>query len=151
MTTTETKPTTANLFPLADRLRALRDQKKTIETTLKDINKEISATEQELSDVMAAAECQSFTRDGKMFILTNTSYWSAEEGCLEALYTALRENGYGHLFTVHSQTLGSFLREAVNATADEDGEPHIPDWLTGLIKNYDKTGVTMRTSAKKTK
>ncbi len=151
MTETETQPTTTDLFPLADRLRALREQKKTIEATLKDINKEISAIEQELSDVMAAAECPSFTRDGKMFILTTTTRWSAETDRKEALYSALRENGYDHLFTVNANTLGSFIRDQVVETEDENGETHIPGWLAGLIKSYDDIGVTMRTSAKKSK
>jgi hypothetical protein len=145
--TTET--TTADLFQIADRLRALRDRKDGLNATLREVEDNIKTVERELSDAMAEAECQNFTRGDKMFILTTKSYWSAAEGCIEALYNALRENGYGHLFTVHSQTLASFLRDTVSATEDENGETSGPGWLAGLIRNYDKAGITVKSAAKK--
>jgi hypothetical protein len=151
MTEPNTQPTTANLFPLADRLRELRDRKEVCKAALDAVNEEITAVERELSDTMAAAECQNFTRGSKMFILTTTTRWSAETDRKEALYAALRENGYDHLFTVNTKTLGSFLREQVMETADEHGEAHIPGWLAGLVKSYDDIGITMRESAKKSK
>ena len=50
-----------------------------------------------------------------------------------------------HLFSVNHQTLGSFVKEQVEETADESGETHVPDWLLGLVKNYDDVGITVRT------
>ncbi len=149
MTATAIQPTTADLFQLADRLRALRERKADLKTMLSDVNTDIDAVEQDLSDRMASAECGSFTRDGKMFVLTSKSYWSAAADRKDDLYKALRENGYDHLFSVHSQTLASFLGGLIEDAGDEDGETHVPDWLDGLIRNYDKSGVTMRTAPKK--
>jgi hypothetical protein len=139
----------SDLFPLADRLRELREEKDGCAAKLKDVNSEIGEVEQELSEAMATAECASFSRGGKTFVLTTTTRWSAEADRKEALYAALRENGYGHLFTVNSQTLGSFVREMVKETEGASGETHVPGWLSGLVKSYDDIGVTMRTTAKK--
>ena len=139
------------LFNLADRLRELRSEKEEITSTLKDLTAEIESVEQDLSDAMANEECSNFTRGDRQFILTTTTRWSAETERKDELYAALRENGYDHLFSVNSQTLGSFIREQVNNTADNESESHVPDWLSGLVKSYADVGVTMRTATKKSK
>jgi len=140
-----------DLFNLADKLRELREEKDAQTAILKDINSEIDAAEYKLSEAMANAECPNFTRNGHQFILTATTRWSAETERKAELYAALKENGYDHLFTVNAQTLGSFVREQVEETADENGETHIPDWLAGLVKSYDDVGVTMKSATKKSK
>jgi hypothetical protein len=137
------------LFTLADKLRELREKKDAQTAILKDISTEIDATERELSEEMTAAECPNFTRGGKQFILTMTTRWSPETERKDELYAVLRENGYDHLFTVNPQTLGSFVKEQVNETADENGETHVPDWLFGLVKSYDDVGITMKSATKK--
>lgn len=139
------------LFTLADKLRRLREEKDDFTARLKNLNTEIDAVEQELSDAMTTAECSNFTRGDKQFIITATTRWSAEAERKDELYDALRENGYDHLFSVNTQTLGSFVREQVNETADENGETHIPDWLSGLVKSYDDVGITMKSATKKSK
>jgi len=139
------------LFNLADKLRTLREKKDDFTATLKAVNTEIDNVEQELTEVMAAAECSSFTRGSKQFILTTTTRWSAEAERKDELYAALKENGYDHLFSVNTQTLGSFVREQVSETEDENGEAHVPNWLSGLVKSYDDVGVTMKSTTKKSK
>lgn len=139
------------LFTLADRLRNLREEKDTKNARLKEINSEIEIVEQELSDAMTEAECPNFTRGGKQFIMTTTTRWSAEKARKEELYNALKEQGHNHLFTVNTQTLGSFVREQVEETANDDGETHVPDWLLGLVKSYDDVGISMKTAIKKSK
>ena len=136
------------MFELADKLRALRQEKDDFTAMLKDVNEDIEAVESELSDVMANAECPNFTRGDKQFILTTTTRWSAESERKEDLYAALKREGYEHLFTVNTQTLGSFVREQVNETADENGETHVPEWLSGLVKSFDDIGITMRRSTR---
>jgi len=139
------------LFTLADKLRELRAEKDDFTAMLKDVNSEIETVERELSDAMAIAECPNFTRGEKQFILTTTTRWSPETERKEELYTVLKKNGYDHLFTVNHQTLGSFIREQVEETADDNGDTHIPDWLMGLVKSYDDVGITMKTAFKKSK
>ena len=139
------------LFTLADRLRDLREEKDEQTAILKDINTDISSVEFQLTEAMAKAECPSFTRNGKQFVMVTTTRWSAETDRKEELYAVLKENGHDHLFTVNHQTLGSFVRDHVNETADENGETHVPEWLSGLVKSYDDIGITMKSAAKKTK
>jgi len=81
--------------------------------------------------------------------MTTTTRWSAEAERKQELYDALRAGGYDHLFSVNHQTLGSFVREQVEETADNNGETHVPEWLEGLVKSYDDIGITMRKASKK--
>jgi len=138
-----------NLFFYADRLRALREEKDVTKSVLSDIEKEINAAEWNLSEAMAEAECSNFTRGDKQFILVTNSRWSAADDRKEDLYTALKEQGFEELFTVNSQTLASFIKEQVAETADDNGETHVPDWLVGLVKNFDRVGITMKSANKK--
>ncbi len=140
-----------NLFLLADQLHSLRVEKDEYTALLKAVNADIDTVEGELREAMTQAECPSFTRGDKMFSLTITTRWFAEADNKEALYAALRKNGYDHLFTVNAKTLGAFVRELVRDTEDDNGETHVPDWLAGLVKSFDDVGVTMRTAAKKSK
>ncbi|MCL2509218.1 MAG: hypothetical protein FWF05_08590 [Oscillospiraceae bacterium] len=139
------------LFTLADRLRELRTEKDDHTAILKDVNADIEVVERDLSDAMAEAECPNFTRGGKQFIMTTTTRWSAEAERKQELYDALRNSGYDHLFTVNHQTLGSFVKEQVSETADENGETRVPDWLDGLVKSYDDVGITVKSVTKKSK
>ena len=138
-----------NLFNLADKLRNLRDEKDGFTAMLKEINGEIESVEQELSDAMTESECPNFTRGDKQFILTTTTRWSPETDRKDELYDALKENDHEHLFSVNSQTLAKFVKEQVEETVDENGETHIPDWLSGLVKSYDDVGITMKKVNKK--
>jgi hypothetical protein len=145
------QPDSSALFALSDKLRLLRERQASHAAELEAINKEVKAAERELSDAMATAECPSFTRDGKMFVMTTTSFWSAADDRTEDLYAALREKGHDSLFTVNVGSLGKFIRAEIAETADENGETHIPDWLCGLVKSYDRIGITIRKAATKTK
>jgi hypothetical protein len=142
---------TDELFALADKLRALREERDAQTAILKDLEKDINSAEYRLTEAMAKAECPNFTRNGKQFIMTSTTRWSPEAERKEELYAVLKENGYDHLFTVNSQTLASFVKEQVAETADDYGETHVPDWLDGLVKSYEQIGITMKAATKKSK
>jgi hypothetical protein len=137
------------IFSIADRFKALREERDALKEALTSANKALDETEQQLTDAMSEAECPNFTRSGKQFIMTATTRWSAESERKNDLYTALRKNGYDHLFSVNHQTLGSFVREQVEETADENGETHIPAWLDGMVKSYDDIGITLKNASKK--
>jgi hypothetical protein len=139
------------LFLLADKLRAQREEKEEHSAIVKELNREIDETEEELITAMVDAECPNFTRGDKQFYITTKTYWSPEKDRKEELYSSLKENGYDHLFTVNSQTLTGFIREKVEETADENGETHVPDWLSGLVNSYEQSGITMKTATKKSK
>jgi hypothetical protein len=137
------------MLELADRFKALREERDALKEQLAAANKSLEEAEHRLPDAMAEAECPNFSRSGKQFIMTTTTRWSAEAERKQELYDALRRGGYEHLFSVNAQTLGSFVREQVEETADDNGETHVPDWLAGLVKSFDDIGITIRKASKK--
>ena len=65
------------MFELADRLKALRDEKKDAEQRVKELNAALDETDAALAQLMTDTETQNFTRSGTMFCLTNTTRASA--------------------------------------------------------------------------
>jgi hypothetical protein len=137
------------MLALADHFKALREERDDLKERLAAANEALKEAEHQLTDMMAEAECPNFTRGGKQFIMTTTTRWSAEAERKQELYDALRAGGYDHLFSVNHQTLGSFVREQVEETADDNGETHVPGWLAGLVKSFDDIGITMQKASKK--
>ena len=133
------------MFELAEKLKALRDQKTETEAALKEINAQIDETDYRLSELMAESETQNFTRSGTMFCLTTKTRASAVAGSKEELYSALRDQGYGDLVyeTVNANSLSSFVKERI-----EENEDILPDWLTGLVNVFEKTTVGVRKASK---
>ena len=129
------------MFELADKLKALRDQKDALEAELKQVNMDIDNADWRLANHMAETETQNFTRAGTMFCLTTKTRASALAGQKEALYGALRAQGYGDLVyeTVNANSLSAFVKEQIEANDDT-----LPEWLDGLISVFDKTTVGVR-------
>ena len=90
---------------------------------------------------MAETETQNFTRAGVIFCLTTKTRASALAGQKEALYDALRTQGFGDLVyeTVNTNSLSAFVKEQIEANKDT-----LPEWLNGLISVFDKTTVGVR-------
>ena len=84
---------TEKMFELADRLRALRDEKAEAEQHLKEIKAEMDEVDYRLSELMAESETQNFTRAGTMFCLTTKTHASAVAGRKEESFSALRAGG----------------------------------------------------------
>lgn len=129
------------LFTLADRLRALRDEKAEADQRLKELNAAIDEAEYRLSEMMAESETQNFTRAGMMFCLTTKTRASATAGRKEELFAALRGEGYGDLVyeTVNANSLSAFVKEQMAENGDA-----LPGWLSGLVNVFEKTGVSLR-------
>lgn len=136
---------TEPLFELADRLRALRDEKAEAEQRLKEINAEIDEVDYRLSELMAETETQNFTRAGTMFCLTTKTRASATAGRKDELFSALRGEGYGDLVyeTVNANSLSAFVKEQIAENGDV-----LPAWLEGLVNVFEKTGVSLRKASK---
>ncbi len=134
------------LFELADRLKALRDKKKEVEQSLKDVNVELDQTDAALAQLMTDTETQNFTRSGTMFCLTNTTRASAAADRKDELFDALRTEGYGGLIyeTVNANSLSAFVREQISENDDV-----LPDWLDGLVSVFEKTTVGVRKATRK--
>lgn len=107
------------------------------------MNVRIEALDKELSDAVANAECEKFTRNGSTFYLDSRLFTSPMAGNKDAMIAALKENGYGDIVTetVNANTLASFCKEQMAANEDE-----LPDWLTLVVNIFEKVTVGIRKS-----
>jgi len=137
------------ILTLAAKLKDLRDTKADVELEVKFLNGEIEKTMSELSELMTDNELPSFTHSGFTYSLSTRTFASPPAGCKEALYSALRENGYGDIITetVNANTLSSTVNDII-----EQNDDALPDWLSGKISTYDKITVRVaKATAKSTK
>ena len=134
------------LFELADRLKALRDEKKETEQRVKDIGAELDEVDAALAQLMTDTETQNFTRSGTMFCLTSTTRASATADRKDDLFEALRSEGHGGLIyeTVNANSLSAFVREQIAENDDA-----LPGWLEGLVNVFEKTTVGVRKTTRK--
>lgn len=130
-----------NIFSLADQLKELKDRKKDLDTEVKALNAEIEKLDMELSDAMAEAECERFSRNGSTFYLNTRLFASPVAGRKDEMITALKDNGYGDIVTetVNANTLSSFVKEQMSLNSDE-----VPTWLTDVVSTYEKVSVGIR-------
>lgn len=135
-----------HMFELADKLQELKETKKFAEQELKEINADIESVEERLSKLMIDAETQNFTRNGVTFCLASTTRASAVAGQKEALFDALRKEGFGAMVyeTVNANSLSAFVKEQI-----AEHEDSLPDWLSGLVNVFDKVTVGVRKAARK--
>lgn len=133
------------MFSLAEKLKELRETKKNTEQELKEINADIDSAETALVQLMVDTETQNFTRNGTMFCLTSTIRASAVDGRKDELFDALRQQGFGDLIyeTVNANSLSAFVKEQMF-----ENEHELPEWLSGLVNPFEKTGVSVRKAAK---
>jgi len=130
-----------DLFSMADRLKELKDNKKNLDAQSKQLGAEIEELELSLSDAMATAEVDKFSRNGNTFYLTSRLFASPNAGMKDDMISALRKNGYGELVTetVNANTLASFCKELMAENNDV-----LPEWLAGTINTFEKTSVGIR-------
>ena len=131
------------IFAMADRLKALQEEKKSLEANAKALGAEIVDLDNQLSDAMTEAELDRFSRSGCTFYLKSRLFASPAAGCKEEMMQALKDHGFGTLVveTVTGNTLASFLKEQREATGED-----IPAWLEGIVNTYDKVSVGIRKS-----
>jgi len=133
------------ILTYAEKLKFLRDTKKAVEDEVKFLNGEIEEVTAELVDLMTESEMPSFTHSGFSYSLSTRTFASPFAGDKEALYEALRDNGYGGLITetVNANTLSSTVSELI-----EQNDGSCPDWLVGKVNTYDKVSVRIAKSRK---
>lgn len=129
------------IFELADRLKSAKDKKKEIDAESKELGAKIEELDLALSDAMAEAECERFSRNGSTFYLNTRLYASPIAGQKEAMFQALKENGYGGLVTetVNANTLASFVKEQMAENNDE-----VPGWISEVVNTFEKVSVGIR-------
>lgn len=135
-----------SMIELAERLKALRDEKNDLEAHLKEVNAAIDEVDYRLATMMAETETQNFTHSGVMFCLTTKTRASASADRKADLFTALRQEGYGDLVyeTVNANSLSAFVKEQMAENDDV-----LPSWLDGLVNVFEKTTVGVRKAARR--
>lgn len=133
--------TNQEIFEMADKLKAAKDRKKELDAQVKDVAGEIESLDLALSDAMAEAELDRFSRNGSTFYLNTRLFASPAAGRKDELMKALKDQGYGSIVveTVNANTLASFVKEQMAANEDV-----IPEWLSDVISTYEKVSVGVR-------
>ena len=139
-------PTANAMYELAERLKALRDEKKKAEDYLKEVTADKDQTEKQLFDLMIQTETENFTRKGTRFSITIKTRASAKAGSKEELFAALRSHGYGDLVyeTVNANSLTSLVKELKEANEQE-----VPGWIADVVNLYDQENVSVTKSTRK--
>ena len=129
------------IFNMADRLKALQERKKSLEAEAKALGTEILALDAALSDAMAEAELDRFSRGGSTFYLKSRLFASPVAGRKDEMIRVLKANGYGSLVTetVNANTLASFIKEQHELTGED-----VPAWLGGTVSAFEKVSVGIR-------
>ena len=128
------------IFAMADRLKALQEEKKSLEANAKALGAEIADLDNRLSDAMAEAELDRFSRGDCTFYLKSRLFASPAAGRKEEMMQALKGHGFGTL-VVETVNVNTFLKEQREATGED-----IPAWLEGIVNTYDKVSVGIRKS-----
>ena len=133
--------TNQEIFEMADRLKAAKDHKKELDAQVKEVTAEIEELDLTLSDAMAEAELDRFSRNGNTFYLNTRLFASPAAGRKDELMQALKDQGYGSIVveTVNANTLASFVKEQIAENGDE-----LPDWLSEVVSTYEKVSVGVR-------
>ena len=133
--------TNQEIFNMADKLKAAKDHKKELEAQVKEVGKEIEQLDLALSDAMAEADLDRFSRNGSTFYLTSRLFASPAEGRKEELMQTLKNRGYGSIVveTVNANTLASFVKELMAENGDA-----VPEWLAGVVSTFEKVSVGIR-------
>ena len=133
--------TNTEIFEMADKLKAAKDRKKELDAEVKEVSAEIESLDMALSEAMAEAELDRFSRNGSTFYLNTRLFASPAAGRKEDMMQALKEQGFGSIVveTVNANTLSSFVKEQMAANDDE-----IPDWLSEVVSTFEKVTVGVR-------
>lgn len=129
----------SRMLEIADRLKELRDEKSDLDFQAKALGEEIALIEQDLIQCMTDEECESFKHNGTSFTLVIREYPAAVPEMKATLYEKMKRRGFGHLFTINSQTLSATLKE-LKANNNEV----MPSWLDGLVKVAEKSTIQIR-------
>ena len=133
--------TNQEIFEMADKLKAAKDRKKELDAQVKEVNAEIESLDLALSDAMAEAELDRFSRNGSTFYLNTRLFASPAAGRKDDLMQILKDQGYGSIVveTVNANTLASFVKEQMAANEDV-----IPGWLSDVVSTFEKVSVGVR-------
>ena len=130
------------LNELATNLKALRDQKQSLQDELTEVKGEIEQVEQQLADAMIDEGNDSFSLNGYVFTLKVKDMFSSRVEFREELLDALKLHGYDReniiTETIPSQKLNSIMRDIY-----EDNDDELPEEFEGIVSVFSKRGITV--------
>jgi hypothetical protein len=124
---------------LSDNFLQARKEKEEAEQHLKNAKAVYDELEAQLIEAMINDELDSFKRNGVLISLNNTTHLSAEPDRKDELWAAMKAHDFESLFTINAQTLSAEVRRMM-----DENQGALPEWLEGLIKQYDKTSLKVR-------
>ena len=135
--------TNTQIFEMADRLKNLQEEKKSLEANIKALGAEIVDLDNQLSDAMAEAELDRFSRGGCTYYLKSRLFASPIAGRKNEMMQVLKDHGCGTMVveTVNVNTLASYIKEQREAIGED-----VPAWLADYVNLYDKVSVGIRKS-----
>ena len=135
--------TNTQIFEMSDRLKNLLEEKKSLEASVKALGAEIADLDNQLSDAMAEAELDRFSRGGCTYYLKSRLFASPIAGRKDEMMQALKDHGCDTMVveTVNVNTLASYIKEQREATGED-----VPAWLADYVNLYDKVSVGIRKS-----
>lgn len=138
-TTTHICPETS-LPALADRLRALKDEKEDMDRIVRDIAASIDAAEQQLIKEIRGSGLPDYTHAGYVYTPVTKLKASVLDGQRERLHAALRKKGHGGMIyeNINANTLAAFVGKQMGKAKK------LPVWLTGLVSASEQTTLSMR-------
>ena len=128
------------ILQMADQYRTMQEHKKELDARVKSLSEEIRKLDLALSDAMAEAELDRFSRNGTTFYLKSRLFAAPVAGKKEDMMRALKANGYGSIVTetVNANTLASFIKEQRELTGKE-----VPEWLGDTVNTFERISVGM--------
>lgn len=135
--------TNTQIFEMSDRLKNLLEEKKSLEASVKALGEEIADLDNQLSDAMAEAELDRFSRGGCTYYLKSRLFASPIAGRKDEMMQVLKDHGCSTMVveTVNVNTLASYIKEQREATGED-----VPAWLADYVNLYDKVSVGIRKS-----
>ena len=127
------------LFEISDKYLEVRGQYDEVSRTRKAIGEELEELEWQLIQSMDESDLKSFKRNGVNITSIVTPCLSAEADCKDELWDKMRTQGYESLFTINAQTLQAELRRIM-----ESNNGQLPEWLDGLVKQFDRRSIQVR-------
>jgi hypothetical protein len=133
------QPPITGLPTLADRLRALLDEKEDMKRVTRDIDADIETAQERLIQEMRTNGGLPFTRAGYTYSLVTKLKASTLKGQKDRLCAALKKRGFGDLVyeAVNPANLSGFVEKQMKKNKNQ-----LPKWLAALVTASEETTVS---------
>lgn len=130
----------ANVFKLAEELKALKDAKKEMESEIKELNKEMEQVQYQLIQSMIDEDVSKFDYKGFTFYSSNRIHASVKAGCKPHVIDWLKSSEYSDMVKedVNARTLEAWAKEYIDQNDD------LPNEVSDYINMFEKQTISIR-------